>query len=286
VTIWDLDHRDHPELPESYLDRTFERRERTLGTTLTRAVGVVSNSAYLSKRLAGLYHVDPHRILELPFLPSLGVRKHAAGKRSTSLEVVRRKYELPERYVFYPAYFLPQKNHLYILEGLAELEHRHGIMLNAVFSGADSPQRRVVARQVDALHLEGRVHFLGVVPDDEIPILYEGAVALVMPTFCGPTNLPPLEAVTLGCPVLYSDLPGCREQMGDAALYCDLSNVSSLAEHLKTLIQDPGERQRLLQAGKRLAAEISAIDYGKRLEPFLDAYAYTRRRWAWPEILR
>jgi glycosyltransferase involved in cell wall biosynthesis len=283
VTIWDLDHRDHPELPESYLDRAFERRERTLGKTLPRALGVISNSAYLTKRIANLYRVDSHRIIELPFLPSLGVRQHVTGTNSTSLDTVRRKYELPEHYIFYPAYFLPQKNHLYILEGLVELARRHDIVLHAVFSGGDSPHRRIVERQVEALHLKEKVRFLGAVPDDEIPSLYEGAVALVMPTYCGPTNLPPLEAVTLGCPVIYSDLPGCREQMGDAALYCDLTNVSSLVEHLKTLIQDPRELQRLAQAGKKLAADIAAIDYAKRLEPLLDSYAYTRRRWAWPQ---
>jgi glycosyltransferase involved in cell wall biosynthesis len=39
-----------------------------------------------------------------------------------------------------------------------------------------------------------------------------------MPSYFGSTNLPPLEAVSLGCPVIYSDLPEFREQMGDAAI--------------------------------------------------------------------
>src|SRR5689334_13056278 len=46
VTVWDLDHRDHPEFAEAYLDRTFERRERFLGITLRRAVAVIANSSY------------------------------------------------------------------------------------------------------------------------------------------------------------------------------------------------------------------------------------------------
>jgi hypothetical protein len=51
-----------------------------------------------------------------------------------------------------------------------------------------------------------------------VPALYEGAIALVMPSYGGPTNFPPLEAVVLCCPVVCCDLPGCREQMRDAAL--------------------------------------------------------------------
>src|SRR5262249_13423975 len=119
-------------------------------------------------------------------------------------------------------------------------------------------------------------------PAEDVPPLYQGAAALVMPTYGGPTNLPPLEAVTLGCPVIYSDLPEFREQMGDAALYCDLNDVSNLANHLAALMRDPALVERLRNDGFKLAAEIANIDYSKLLKPLLDNYAYVRRRWAWP----
>lgn len=283
VTVWDLDHRDHPEFPEAYRDRVFERRERTLGMTLTRAMAVISNSAWGSRRIASLYGVDPHRIVELPFLPSIAVRRHAAGEGKITSEEVRRKYELTHPFVFYPVYYLPQKNHLYLLEGLVELEKRHGIALDAVFCGkGDEWHKRTVERQIEALGLKGRVRSLGWVPDEDIPALYQSAVALAMPTYCGPTNLPPLEAVMLGCPVVYSDLAGCREQMGDAALYCDLDDVSVLADHLAALMTDRELRDRLVRAGHALGANISRVDYLDLLAPTLERYEYIRRRWVWP----
>ena len=61
--------------------------------------------------------------------------------------------------------------------------------------------------------------------------------------------------------MIYSDLPEFREQMGDAALYCDLDNVSSLADHLATLIQKPAVLEQLRKAGRRLCAEVAKIDY-------------------------
>ncbi len=284
ATVWDLDHRDHPDFPGVYSDHLFERLERPLVNSLTRALAVIANSPSGASRIAKLYQVDPGRIIELPFLPSLAVRRHAAGGGLTTADRVRQKYNLSGRYVFYPAFFLSYKNHLYLLEGLAALEREHGIVLDAVLCGGGSPkQREHVGRQAEALGLTERVHFLGLVPDEDVPALYEGAFALVMPAYNGPTNLPPLEAVTLGCPVIYSDLPGCREQMGDAALYCDLADVSSLANHLASLVQDPELRDRLRKAGFRLAARVANIDYSERLAPVLDNYAYVRRRWAWPE---
>lgn len=285
VTILDLDHRDHPEFPESHSNRAFERLERPLVNALTRAVAVIANSQYIASRITTLYQVDQGRIIELPFVPAPAVRHHAAGKRLTTAEAVSRKYHLPDRYVFYPAGFHPFKNHLYLLEGLVDLERRYGIVLNAVFCGAAvaSESTTRVHKQVAALGLKNRVQFLGMVPDEDIPALYEGALALVMPAYNGPTNLPPLEAVTLGCPVICSDLPGCREQMGQAALYCDLSDSSSLADQLAGLINDPDVRPRLRKAGAALAAHIAKIDYSKRMASVFDNYAYISRRWTWPK---
>lgn len=284
VTLWDVNQRDHQEFSDVYGDRVFERVDRVLRATLTRAVAVIANSTSGARRIVSLYHVDPNRIIELPFVPALAVRRYAAGKGLTSTADVQRKYDLPEKYIFYPAYFAFHKNHLYLLEGLVQLEQRHGVILHAVFCGADNRNiQKLVMRQAEALGLTTRVKFLEFVPDDDIPALYQKAVALVMPTYFGPTNLPPLEAVTLGCPVIYSDLPEFREQMGDAALYCNLADSSSLADQLAAVIQDPELIAHLRNAGAKLAAEIAKIDYGERLASVFDNYAYVRRRWTWPE---
>src|SRR5262249_44688085 len=154
-----------------------------------------------------------------------------------------------------------------LLQALVELERRHGIALHAVFCGGDRGDRNGgwarLERQTQALALTGRGHYLGLVPSEDIPPLYQGAVATVMPSYFCPTHLPPVEAVTLDCPAICSDLPGCREQMGEAALYCDLADPSSLADHLAALIRDPALVDRLRQAGRRLAAELLQIDYGE-----------------------
>ena len=284
ITVWDQFSRDFPELPEVY--RQFDLWEKVPRSTLTRALAVIVDSPTGARRIANLYQVDPRRIVVLPFLPSLAVRRHAGGDGIMTVEKVNRKYDLPQRYIFYPAYPASEKNHLYLLESLATLEQRDGVILHAVFCGGGAPADwATVKRQVQSLGLTSRVKFLGLVPDEDIPALYEGAIALVMPSYCGPTNLPPLEAVMLGCPVIYSDLPAFREQMGDAALYCDLGDVSSLADHLLALNRDPALLDNIRKAGFRLAEQITKIDYGERLAGVLDNYDYLRRRWTWPDTL-
>lgn len=278
-TVWDLCHRDHPEFPEVCHDREFERRERLLKTVLPKAVAVLADSDSSAVKIAGWYGVDPARIAILPFAPSIAVRRYVAGECAVTVAAVRSKYALPERYLFYPAQTWPHKNHVYVLDALAHLERHGGPALDAVFCGSDKGNTDYIKAHAQALGILGRVHLLGFVGDEEIPAIYDGALALVMPTYFGSTNIPPLEAAAIGCPVIYSDFPDFRAQMRDAALYCDLTNPASLAVHLHTLLTDTHELERLRTAGRRLAAELAEVTYEERLRPILAAFACKQRSW-------
>lgn len=282
VTVWDLCHRDLPEFPGVSLGREFERREHCLRIALPKAVAVIANWASEAQRVAQAYQVAPERIVILPFLPSLPVRRHAEGKGTVTAEAVRARYSLKEDYVYYPAQMCADKNHVYVLDALAALEAKYGRRLHAAFSGADNGNRSHIEQYVRRLGLSERVHFLGFVDDAEVPALYEGARALTMPTYCGPTNLPPLEAAALGCPVIYSDLPEWRLFMGDAALYCDLKNPQSMSEHLHAVMTDAALVERLRGAGRRLVAGLGdgQARYSEALRPIMEDFAYVRRRWA------
>jgi glycosyltransferase involved in cell wall biosynthesis len=249
-----------------------------------RSVAVIANSPSEARRITDLYQVEPSRLIELPFVPSLAVRSRTTQQQVWSAEAIRLKYGLPERYVFYPAFYLFHKNHLYLFEALVELGRRHRIDFHAVLCGGDpSGQRSTIETQARTLGVSDRTHFLSFVPEEDISALYAGAFATVSPSPFGPANLQPLEAAASGCPVVCADLPGSREQMNDAALYCDLSDPSSLADHLAALIEQPVLRDRLTKNGYRLVEDLMKVDYGERLSPTFQKFAYIRRRWAWPD---
>lgn len=284
VSVWDLDRPDYPEFPESFRERAYERVVRYHPITLPRALAIIANSRTSARRISALYNIDPDRIVVMPFMPSPAVRRHVAGHGTATVQSVSRKYALPSQYVFYPSFLAFHKNGLYLLEALVDLDRRFGIKLDAVFcGGGPADALDAISRQVRALGLEGRVKLIGKVASDDVPALYEGAIALTIPSYFGPINLPLLEAIALGCPVVCSDLQGCQEQMGDAALYCDLSNPSSLADHLASLVREPGRRERLIEAGRLRSAELAKVDYDTLLAPVLSRFDYIRRRWAWPE---
>ena len=59
---------------------------------------------------------------------------------------------------------------------------------------------------VERNNLNSDIKFLNFVNNNELPYLYKECLAAVMPSFFGPTNIPPLERFCLDVPVIYSDL--------------------------------------------------------------------------------
>ena len=98
-----------------------------------------------------------------------------------------------------------------------------------------------------------------------------------MPTFFGPTNIPLLEAWALGCPVLTSDIPGVREQMGDAALLVDPRRVDQLAAGIRNLWTDESLRASLARRGARRLALYGPADFRGRLSAALHSALATVR---------
>jgi glycosyltransferase involved in cell wall biosynthesis len=57
-----------------------------------------------------------------------------------------------------------------------------------------------------------------------------------MASFFGPTNMPPIEAMHIGCPVICTDLAGHREQLGTAALYFDAQDRKTITQCMEEMI--------------------------------------------------
>lgn len=81
---------------------------------------------------------------------------------------------------------------------------------------------------------EGAV-IAGHVDDSELSWLYRNATALVFPSKYEGFGLPPLEAQKLGCPVVTSFAAALPEVVGDAGLYFDPDDASTLIAELHRL---------------------------------------------------
>ena len=75
-----------------------------------------------------------------------------------------------------------------------------------VLTGSDKGNLDYVRKVANELGILERIEFRGFVSSSELAELMMGAHCLIFPSQLGPSNMPPLEAASLGTPVLISNI--------------------------------------------------------------------------------
>ena len=277
-TVWDLCHRDQIEFPEVKNNNEFENRELRLNYACKRAIKIIADCEYSKLNLSQKYNIELSRIRIIPFEPQVDIKNDLYS--CDTLMNTMEKYKIKNEYIYYPAQFWPHKNHIYILKGLFILEKKYKIIISAVFSGGDKGHKNFIVNYANKLGIQDRLIFTGFVSNKEIISHYKNSLALVMPTFFGPTNIPPLEAFKIGTPVIYSDLNGLRDQVGDAGLLIDLNHPNSLSEQLFKLLKDKNLRNDLIKKGYKYFEKYEDINrlivLNEIIEEFIVKYSNFR----------
>ena len=223
TTLWDLCHRETPEFPEMRNFKKFLIREEKYKNNFGPAVITITESQRLSDMASEYYGVESNRFLAMPLTPS----QFLSEGNSVNAKEILIKYRLEANYLFYPAQFWGHKNHIRILQALIILRNENGWKPTVVFSGKDYGNLEYINEFIENNMLKSQVKIIGFVPSEDMRGLYQNAMVVIMPTYFGPTNLPPLEAWSLGVPLIYS--AQLAEQAGNAALLVDPDDAAELA---------------------------------------------------------
>lgn len=126
-----------------------------------------------------------------------------------------------------------------------------------VFLIAGSHHAKVFGGQQQAASGSAQVRYLGYVSDADLLHLYRHAQAFVFPSRYEGFGIPPLEAMSQGCPVLASQIDSVKEVCGDTALYFDPDSADSLLHSLRQFQARPEMRQAMVQRSRERAAMFS-----------------------------
>lgn len=274
ATVWDLQHRLQPWFPEVGNLSEWNGRESYVSTFLRRATYIIAPNEVGRNELHLFYQIPEDRIVCLP---------HPTPQLISITEEEERKalvkYGLEPGFLFYPAQYWPHKNHANLLHALKTLKETYQLILPTVFVGSDKGNAEYLKKLVLRLGLESQVHFLGFVTAAELTALYKNAFALIFLSFFGPENLPPLEAFSVGCPVIASRVDGVGEQLGNAALVVSPTDADEIAGAIKSLVDSPEQKDLLVARGLRRAQEATSTDYVRRVFALLDDFELIRRAW-------
>jgi glycosyltransferase involved in cell wall biosynthesis len=271
--IHDLMHRYENRFKESSGWGRSRFRDRLYKSMGEVSEFVLVDSECGKRQLMESYQTDPVKIEVLPYVAPNHIVKYQDSPES--IEYFK-QLNLPTKFFFYPAQFWPHKNHQILLQASTLLKSKIPD-LHLVFTGPPKFDYLKLKEFVKANKLEQNVTFLNYVPNEMLGGFYLRARALVMPTFYGPTNIPPLEAIALGCPVAVSRIYGMEEQLGSAALYFDNQNVPEVTNVLKILWTDDNQCEILKKNAKEHFATWNHSTFTQTLSNIINRNFLNRR---------
>lgn len=243
-TIPDLQHEYYPDLLDP-----MELRYRNLGYQYSckAATATIAISNTTAEDIVSLYGIDPEEVFAIPISldPSFQIPAKAADAYFAK---VKSRYNLRDEYVYFPANGWPHKNHEKLVEAMYYVREK-GFDLELILSGSPFDLWDRLKPILSKFNLEDTVRHLGYIDRQEVIGLYTGAKMLAFPSTFEGFGIPLLEAMSLGTPVVCSNVTSLPEVGGDAAIYFDPKEPKSIAEAIMAVAGNDGLRRKMVQSG-------------------------------------
>ena len=269
-TIWDIGHRVMPTFPETTKPMyRWNGHEEQSARMLAKATFILTGNEIGKGEILENYSVMENKIRIVPF----PITFFCYGEEE------KPKFELPEKYFFYPAQFWPHKNHICIVKAVSYLRKEKNIDAHVILTGSDKGNKSYIQKMVKELGVEDLIHFAGFVSYEEMKFIYTHAAGTIFASLMGPNNIPPIEAVYLDCPLMITDIPGHVEQMGDGIMYFNGYKPNELAAHMEKLLTDAYARDEALRRQLIKKKEFESYDYASGIISMLEEFELMRNTW-------
>jgi len=269
VSIPDLMQKYYPLFPEYYSLRKRIKRNFACKNAAKHSLLTIADSLGGADDLNKFYGIPREKIRIITIIPAGYIYKY----KNMSLEIsesILKKFNLPERFLFYPAQFWYHKNHIRLVKSLKILKNFYNVKIYLVLVGSPKESYKKIMNFIKKSDISNQIICLDYVSDKEIVALYKKAVALVYPSLFGPTNIPPLEAMLLGTPVICSNLFSMPDQIDDAGLLFNPFEVKDMTDKIYKIWVDKDLRNDLIRKGYKKAKNITLERYAKQWEAVID----------------
>lgn len=216
----------------------------------SRAAAIIAVSEVTRQHVMEYLHVSPDRVVTVYSGVDDVFRQNFDTRR---LAEVRAKYGLPDRFLLYAGAIYPPKNFTRLIRAYASVGPARGIPL-VVAGGENRFLSDHELREPEVLGIAEWVKWPGWVEQQDLAAFYALADALLLPSLFESCGLPVLEAMASGCPVVTTDRYGTKELAEGAAVLVDPESVESIADGIRTVLDDTTCRSELIAKGRERSA--------------------------------
>ncbi len=239
-------------LPQDYLP-VYRIAYRTIVPRVARnADKIIVPSAYSKQELLKRLMVQEEKIRVV----HLGASEAYRPLEQKEQADVVQKYHLDFPFVLDVSPLERRKNLPTLIRSFGKLKNG-GLSHKLVIAGNKPWRGRSVLKLAEDLGLAKEVIFLGYVPDEDLPKLYNAADLFVFPSYYEGFGVPPLEAMACGTPVITSNAASLPEVVGDAALMVAPHDIDGLAEVIHEVLTNERLRQGMVEKGLKQAKRFS-----------------------------
>lgn len=221
---------------------------------LRKSAKIIAVSEYTKEDLHHIFRISLEKIEVIYEAASENFKKISEKE----FKPILNKFNINKEYLLYTGVFREHKNLVGLLRAFALLKTKYGFSGNLVISGKEDPFYPEIRRTVKDFHLEDSVIFTGLVNENELNALYNGATIFVFPSLYEGFGLPILEAFNTGVPVCCSRTTSLPEIAGEGnACFFNPKDPADMADKIWELYTNKELQKILLERGYKRAKEFS-----------------------------
>lgn len=252
------------DVQELYFPEYFAPEERAYRATyyldyIKRSDKIVVSYQHVKNDLIKFFHVSEDKVHVI----LLDMHKLWFEKFKESDVVSLKTFNLPNKFILYPANTWKHKNHLRLIEAVKFIRDVHKETISIVCTGHQNEHYITIIEKIKELGMQNQIFFLGSVNEQELFSLYRSCLGVVIPTTYEAGSFPLMESMILKVPVICSNVTSLPGTIGNDKFLFDPFSIEEIASKILELWNCNEFRQSSIQnsiAKSTLLRNIKALD--------------------------
>ncbi|MEA3497155.1 MAG: glycosyltransferase family 1 protein [Bacteroidota bacterium] len=215
---------------------------------------IITVSKFEQKRINDFFGIKDNRLQTV----YNGVGEHFQKiDDQNKLEEIRKKYKLPEKFLFFIGNTDPKKNTKGTLTAFSKYFRNTKKPIPLVMPDYDIGELKNILEDIGDKELLEHIHLTGYIVNTDLPAIYNLCSIFIYTSLRESFGIPMLEAMRCGTAVITSNTSSMPEVSGNAALIVDPHSPDEISKAITTIENDKNLRKKLIEEGFKNASKFS-----------------------------
>ena len=240
-----------------------------------RADTIIANSFNTKKEFKRYLGIPEDKVIVVHEAVDESFRK--IEKNDELRKKLQNQFGIASPYILFASALYPYKGADALIRAFADVKKKKN-EIHLAIAGADPlSQREKLETLADSLGVIDDVHFLGKIPNSQMPVLFGGAEVFVYPTLSETFGKPLVEAMRCEVPIIASNVDSLPEIANKAAIFINPLDIREIASSIERVLSDKELRYDLISQGRARAKEFSWENHVEKIIGICEGLAENRR---------